>query len=997
MIPLTLTLTNFLSWRESATLDFGSLHLAGITGSNGAGKSSLIEAITWSLFGRSRGRSDDDVVHRVAVQKGESAAVIFIFALGESHYRVARRKKAGGRMALEFQIGSEEGGWTTLSETKLRETQERIEQTLGMNYDTFVNVSFFMQGQADAFTTRTPNQRKEILAELLGVNRWDKLKERAVERRKSAETERDLIDARLRDIDEELALSGDREAELAMARAGFEKAAALLAAQEALLLTLRRAAEAVSRQQEGLTRLRQQQERHTTRTADLERLHAIRRRERESHQGWLDQRSAIEQESADHEAAWRDLEAWQAKAEQFNAVQHARRPHELALAQQESTLRARQTALGAQQTQVAQMRTERADLLAQIAATAQEQAALGDRLERLAAEEVAWREARELFQTMQGERRLREQAAQALRKEAATVARLQQERVTLSASADTATRALADLADRLASLERDRERLATAQGTLHALEAQQGTLKAEMARLKERIKRLETETGEEAGACPLCGQPLSAEHRARALADLTAEGKQRGDLFRANQQEALALKAETQRLTAALAQSADLERSRQRQEQAVAQAQARHDEIGRVVADWEAAQGADRLAQAEQFLADQAEMTALQERIAALETALKPRADWQAALQTLGRQHARAEARLAEIDRTVARWDGEERAQLEEVTQALESADFGIAERQALAQLEVQAVAIGYDAQRHAAARTRRDGLAEAPRRLQALREAEAAIKPLDDALADLAAQLADQAAHATELADQLALEEARLVTLRADAGDLQSAERSVADLREQQIAANRRVGVAQQKVAVLGDQRTRQATLTAEKGRVNRRIQQLQLLEKACGRDGVQALLIEHALPQIEDHANRLLEQLTEGAMHLSFDTQRQLRSRDALRETLDITISDSNGERPYENYSGGEQFRINFAIRLALSRVLAQRSGARLQTLVIDEGFGSQDPGGRQRLIEAINLIQDDFERILVITHIDELRDAFPVRIEVSKSADGSRLRVL
>jgi exonuclease SbcC len=94
---------------------------------------------------------------------------------------------------------------------------------------------------------------------------------------------------------------------------------------------------------------------------------------------------------------------------------------------------------------------------------------------------------------------------------------------------------------------------------------------------------------------------------------------------------------------------------------------------------------------------------------------------------------------------------------------------------------------------------------------------------------------------------------------------------------------------------------------------------------------------------------------------------------------------------------YSGGEAFRVNFAIRLALSEVLAQRAGARLQTLVIDEGFGSQDAIGRQRLIEAINLVRPDFEKILVITHIEELKDVFPRRIEVKKTARGSEVRVV
>ena len=75
-----------------------------------------------------------------------------------------------------------------------------------------------------------------------------------------------------------------------------------------------------------------------------------------------------------------------------------------------------------------------------------------------------------------------------------------------------------------------------------------------------------------------------------------------------------------------------------------------------------------------------------------------------------------------------------------------------------------------------------------------------------------------------------------------------------------------------------------------------------------------------------------------------------------------------------------------------MALSKLLADRAGASLQTLVIDEGFGTQDAQGRERLIEAINSIQDDFEMILAITHIQELKDAFPVHIEVTKTAEGS-----
>jgi exonuclease SbcC len=129
---------------------------------------------------------------------------------------------------------------------------------------------------------------------------------------------------------------------------------------------------------------------------------------------------------------------------------------------------------------------------------------------------------------------------------------------------------------------------------------------------------------------------------------------------------------------------------------------------------------------------------------------------------------------------------------------------------------------------------------------------------------------------------------------------------------------------------------------------------------------------------------------------MKIKFETQRAKKTDGEIIETLDINISDELGERQYEMFSGGEAFRINFAIRVALSRLLALRAGAKLQFLAIDEGFGALDMAGREDIVAAINSIQDDFEKIIVITHILELRDAFATRIEVSKTEEGSQLKL-
>ncbi len=165
--------------------------------------------------------------------------------------------------------------------------------------------------------------------------------------------------------------------------------------------------------------------------------------------------------------------------------------------------------------------------------------------------------------------------------------------------------------------------------------------------------------------------------------------------------------------------------------------------------------------------------------------------------------------------------------------------------------------------------------------------------------------------------------------------------------------------------------------------------------LAEAFGKRGVQALLIEIALPEIESEANQLLGRMTDNRMHVKFETQRETKKGDVL-ETLDINIADELGTRSYEMFSGGEAFRINFAIRIALSKVLARRAGAPLPTLIIDEGFGTQDTNGMEKLKEAITSVQDDFEKILVISHIEDFKDAFPVRIEVVKTPEGSTVEV-
>ena len=113
-----------------------------------------------------------------------------------------------------------------------------------------------------------------------------------------------------------------------------------------------------------------------------------------------------------------------------------------------------------------------------------------------------------------------------------------------------------------------------------------------------------------------------------------------------------------------------------------------------------------------------------------------------------------------------------------------------------------------------------------------------------------------------------------------------------------------------------------------------------------------------------------------------------RKQRINKNITETLEIAISDSQGEvRDYDSFSGGEKFRIDLSLRIALSKLLSMQTGHGLKLLVIDEGFGTQDEDGLDAIIDSIHRITGEFEKIVLITHLEKLKDAFEVKIAVSR----------
>jgi exonuclease SbcC len=241
-------------------------------------------------------------------------------------------------------------------------------------------------------------------------------------------------------------------------------------------------------------------------------------------------------------------------------------------------------------------------------------------------------------------------------------------------------------------------------------------------------------------------------------------------------------------------------------------------------------------------------------------------------------------------------------------------------------------------------------------------------------------AKKADQKETLEELRSDLQDKEDLEEKQKAKAAEVREAESTLNDLQQSLGQLTERLDQAEKDREDLNRAQERRADATKRRTLYNH-------LRSAFSKHGIPSLIIEETLPEIEERANVLLDRLTDGKMHVRLETLKEKKTG-GTKETLEIVITDEQGvARPYETFSGGESFRVNFALRIALAQLLAERSGVRVRTLVIDEGFGTQDEQGIERLVDAIQTIREDFSKILVITHLERLKQAFPVRIEVEK----------
>jgi exonuclease SbcC len=999
MIPQQLTLRNFLSYRE-AHLDFRGLHVACVCGPNGAGKSSLLEAIAWAVWGQSRAATEDDIIHGGALE----AQVDFVFVHQQQTYRVlrSRHRRQGGN--LEFQVKTETG-FRSLTQRGMRATQQFICHTLHLDYDTFVNSAYLRQGRADEFMVKRPSERKQILADLLKLSQYDDLAERARGRSRQAQAQvtvlTDTLDPLQAQLDQRSALAQ----ELAQLQATLTALHQQQAADQAQLDQWRQRQQQHQAHRQTLA-LQQQQQRH------LQQQQQRLAEEQAAHRQRQTQLTITLDQAADIEAGWQHLQHLRTTEDTLAALaaqvqtlqrqrQHQAQAHDAALAacQQQRQQHQAQGELLDQQWQDTEKTLQKQAAVE--AALAQLQAAR-EHLHTLDQRQVAaaplLQRQRDLQSALDREQAHLSAHLSALDR---TTAQIQQQMAIapqLQQAAVAVSQTLTDLAARQAYQEQVREKGLERRSFMERLQATQRSYELQMAQLDQKLELLR----QPEVPCPLCDRPLDDLHwqlvrnrHRQERDDIQQEIWAIREQLAVSEREIQVLRQEYRDLEAELAGYGQVWEQRGHLQAQLASREALQQRLTEIIEERQ--QLTHRLQQQQYGDETRAALAAVQAQLAdlayderdhALARGQVDRLRWaeikQAEIHQAQRKRAQLEAQRPQLAAAIAQLD-QQLAELAESPAA-----------QAIAALDAEIAALNYDVDHHHQVRAALREAEPWALRYATLTQARADFPEVQRQGETLEQRQGAIATALETLATEIATTTAALADCPNPQGDLDRVAARLGDRQAQRETLLARQGALQQQLSHLDGLQTQaeahqQALLTAK-----REAQVYQELAIAFGRNGLQSLLIETLLPQLETETNQILSRLSAHQLQVQFITQRAGRSRDKLIDTLDILIADAQGTRPYETYSGGEAFRVNFAIRLALARLLAQRSGTPLQLLIIDEGFGTQDHDGCDRLVGAINAISADFSCILAVTHVPHFREAFQTRIDVTKTHEGSCLQL-
>ncbi|MBI1388723.1 MAG: AAA family ATPase [bacterium] len=1012
MIPIELRLRNFLSYGDDVDpLDFTTFRMACLTGKNGHGKSALLDAVTWAVWGEARKASysrtpDADLIRLNA----EDMSVEFTFILNDREYQVQRefaRKQRSSR--LEFR-GRERGesAFRVLTGANKRETQQRIIETIGLDYKTFVNSSFLQQGRADAFTRQSPRDRKEILGTILGLGYYDRLLEETKLRLSESKSSSRSYEETLQALDEELKEEDEARARLDELNKTIAELGERLSGLRKQEQERRERITSLEFQRKRMDQIAQEEAAALRRKDGLaQRLNDLKT-ERESLAALLSRENEIASAKQRHDDIGVELrrlldvdaeaQSLQTECQRLQGsidAERARLREDAAsksstLQQIESALKEGESLLARRDSIEAEYKRFQADreMERELEAVHRDVQSLEQQKREL---ETKIENEKQTLLNQAAELRGRCQDLPALRDE---VERLKRD----SASQPELTREVEALCEKAKSIEEQGVSLNT------ALDSAAN----EMKRLKDALNEAHEKTAlarrGEATYCPLCRQPLapdarheleqhlraeiqSCEERIARLTEQIKEDERRRDELRGVYKQA---REETAGAEQRLAQVASR----------VEALPAREKELA----------AREELLQRGEALARQVETGAFAQT---LRESLKDTESRIAALQYDPASHSELRERLRESGECVAAWN-----RLRE--------ELPLRERRAAEakRLRTELAALNATLASDAFAEDARKALDKAREALAPLTAALAFRKPLQDEQYNLRNAVDDwnrlgyarERLPAIEKDERSARDESTELNARFTAWveekkaiepalkTLLNEESALAHIRQviserdvEYAEVQRALGAAQERLDRLSRRREERKALREKLADSQRDRKLYEILRGAFSRDGIPAMIVDQSLPELENDANRLLHRLTNGICSVALESQREKKSGGST-ETLDIRISDDAGTRDYEMYSGGEAFRTDLALRIALSQLLCRRAGSRLQLLVIDEGFGTQDAEGLLNIIEAIGDIQDEFEKIIVVTHLEELKERFMVRIDVNKEPGaGSRFQVV
>ncbi len=1011
MIPIHLSLKNFLSYTE-ASLDFSGLHTACICGANGAGKSSLLEGITWAIWGQCRAVSEDDAISTGAMD----VRVDFTFKIHGAIYRIIRSRQRDGSGGLEFQIQTGGEGFRTITQRGIRATQSLIDEYLKIDYDTFINSAYLRQGRADEFMLKKPADRKQILADLLKLDRYEQLADRAKDTAKQYKLQAEVLtDSLAGDLLQLAELEGitQQRDEVKIEIDGLQ-----------LIQTLE------EKELEGLKVVVRQRE------TWQQQLNWEQKRDRELVQAAIQIQADLQVITTDKNR----LDGLLNRADEISTAYQAYLDLQQQLEVLDRKFDADRLAQIKQQKLQQQLDRETQDLKltlgksqAELALTIQQEQEL---IEVLATVGDVSKGVAEL--------QLCRQRLTELDRLQLEVLPLQQDRVLLGGKIDQETAKIQAKLNELILREQQVNLKAAEYPTLvdrlKLLDAKiieldhkkvyQGRVKEKGLGKKDNLSRLEADTHnyqrqlieldrklellEIPGAsCPLCDSDLDEAHWQQILTNAKSERENIEQQISATQeehsrysQERKVLLAEYEQLGAEVTGYESLLEQRgklQAQLDSISELQISLQEIGIEKDTIELA------IESKSYASElQSQLIELEAKLATIQYSEQNHALARGDVDKLRWAEIKQE-RIKDAERKQKQLIGQ-KSQLElKITttqQQIDRLQNDSELRIEIIEIERQIKELGYDRSAHDLVSTNLRQSQSIQLQYQEVQQAKQTQPQLLERIEILEnndrQNLIDRGQAKLEI-DRIRIEFEKI----PDNDDaIGSIEQQLAE-RRQQLDTNLSVlGSLSQQLTQLNQIQTQ---LRSQEQQLNTYKQQQKIydeLGKAFGKNGIQALVIENILPQLEAESNQILSKLSNNQFHVQFITQKATKASRVKKaniknakfiDTLDILIGDANGTRSYETYSGGEAFRINFSIRLALAKLLSQRAGTPLQMLIVDEGFGTQDREGCDRLIAAINAISADFACILAVTHMPQFREAFQTRIEVHKTTKGSQIQVI